>query len=145
MTGKSDFSEEEWRQVLEGPPSAGLLVITAERGGTFKETIAIGRAYADARGHHGQSELLDTIVAAKPVIDHTRYRSPEELRERSLDHVRDAVALVAAKADPQELQEFKGFIVHLAEAVAEAHEEAGSAPVGNHEREAIEALKQAVG
>jgi hypothetical protein len=145
MTGKADFSEEEWREVLEGPPSAALLVIAAEHGGTFKETIAIGRAYADARVHHGQSELLDAVVAAKPVVDHTRYHSPEEVRERSLGHVRDAVALVAAHADPQELGEFKGFIVHLAEAVAQAHKEAGGAPVGEHEREAIDALKQAVG
>jgi hypothetical protein len=144
MTGRADFSEEEWRQVLEGPPSAGLLVMTAERGGMFKETMTMGKTYADARTHHGQSELLDAIVAAKPAVDHARYHSPEEVRERSLGHVRDAVALVAAKADAQELEEFKGFIVHLAEAVAQAHKEAGGEPVGEHEREAIEAVKQAV-
>jgi hypothetical protein len=143
MTSRADFSEEEWRQVLEGPPSAGLLVITAEHGGMFKETIAMGRAYADARAHHGQSELLDEIVAAKPVVDHTRFHSPEELREHSLGHIRDAIGLVAAKADAQELEEFKGFIVHLAENVAEAHKEGGQ-PVGEHELGAIQAVKDAV-
>jgi hypothetical protein len=144
MTGRADFSEEEWRRVLEGPPSAGLLVITAEHGGTFKETIAMSKTYAEARTLHGQSELLDAIVAAKPVVDHARYHSPEEIRDRSLGHVRDSVALIAAKADPRELDEFKGFIVHLAEAVAQAHKEAGGL-VGEHEREAIDAVKQAVG
>ena len=27
MTGKSDFTEEEWKTFLEAPPRAGLLVI----------------------------------------------------------------------------------------------------------------------
>ena len=26
MTGKADFTPEEWQVVLEGPPSAGLIV-----------------------------------------------------------------------------------------------------------------------
>jgi hypothetical protein len=143
MTSKADFSEDEWKQVLEGPPSAGLLVATSERGGIFKETLAISKTYAEARSHHGQSELLDAIIAAKPVVDHSRYHSPEELRERSLGHIRDAVALVAAKGAPEELEEFKGFIVHIAEAVAQAHKEGGEA-VGAHESESIEAIKAAV-
>ena len=43
MTGKADFTPEEWHLVLEGPPSAGLIVITAQRGGSFRESIARGR------------------------------------------------------------------------------------------------------
>ncbi len=65
MTGKADFTPEEWRVVLEGPPSAGLIVVTAQRGGSFRETIAIAKAYAEARQQHGESELLDEIVSAK--------------------------------------------------------------------------------
>jgi tRNA(Arg) A34 adenosine deaminase TadA len=42
------------------------MVIMAQRGGTFRETISIGKAYAEARERHGESELLDEIVAAKP-------------------------------------------------------------------------------
>ena len=79
MTAKADFTPEEWRVVLEGPPSAGMIVVTAQRGGTFRETIAMAKAYVEARKQHGESELLDEIVSAKPEIDHTRYRSVEEL------------------------------------------------------------------
>jgi hypothetical protein len=43
-----------------------LVVIMAQRGGTFRETISIGKADAEARERHGESELLDEIVAAKP-------------------------------------------------------------------------------
>ena len=75
MTAKSDFTPEEWHLVSEGPPSAGLIVITAQRGGSIRETLSMAKAYAEARAQHGQSELLDEIVAAKPEMDHTRYRS----------------------------------------------------------------------
>ena len=66
MTGKADFTEDQWKLVLEAPPSAGLIVVTAQKGGTFRETIAIAKAYAEARQEHGESELLDEITAAKP-------------------------------------------------------------------------------
>ena len=32
MTSKTAFSPEEWKAVLEGPPSAGMIVVTAARG-----------------------------------------------------------------------------------------------------------------
>jgi len=147
MTTKADFSEEEWKQVLEGPTAAGMLVITAEHGGTFRETLSMAKVYAEARQHHGQSALLDEIVAAKPAVDHARYHSPEEVKQASVGHIRDAVALVGAKAEPQELSEYKAFIVNLAETVARAHQEhgGGDGPVGEHEGEAIAAIKEAVG
>jgi hypothetical protein len=98
MTTKTAFSPEEWMVVLEGPPTAGMIVVTAARGGMFRETVAMSKAYAEARAQHGDSELLDEIVAAKPQMDHTRYHSAGELRDNGLRHLRDAVALVQAKA-----------------------------------------------
>ena len=62
MTGKADFTQEEWKVVLEGPPSAGMIVLTAQRGGTIRESVAMARAYAEARQQHGESQLLDEIV-----------------------------------------------------------------------------------
>src|SRR2546430_1898596 len=55
MTTQAAFSPEEWKVVLEGPPAAGMIVITAARGGTFRETIAMSKAYAEARTEHGES------------------------------------------------------------------------------------------
>ena len=48
MTTKAAFSPEEWKVVLEGPPSAGLIVVTAARGGSIRETIAMSKAYVEA-------------------------------------------------------------------------------------------------
>ncbi len=125
MTTKSDFSEEEWHLVLEAPPSAGLIVVAAQRGGSIRETIAIAKAYVEARKQHGESELLDEIVAAKPERDHTHYHSPEELKQQGLQHLRDAVALLERKASPAEVEEYRNFIVNLANKVAAAHREHG--------------------
>ena len=144
MTGKADFTEQEWKTVLEAPPTAGLMVLTAQRGGSFRETIAIAKSYAEARQQHGQSELLDEIASAKPAVDHTRYHSPEELREHGLQHLRDAVSLVEQKATPQEVDDFRHFVVTLAENVANAHRE-GDVAVSDAERTAVEEITAALG
>ena len=144
MTGKADFTEQEWKSVLEGPTSAGMIVTTAQRGGTFKETFAIGKAYAEARQHHGASELLDAIVSAKPEADHTRYHSVEEIKQHGLQHLRDAVELLEGKATPDELEDYRRFVVMLAQRVAEAHREDGVA-VSPAEQTAIDDISAALG
>ena len=144
MTTKSDFSAEEWKLILEAPPSAGMIVVTAQRGGTFRETIAMAKAYVEARQQHGESELLDEIVTAKPEVDHTRYHSPQELRESGLEHLRSAVGLVEAKATPEELDGYRRFVLTLANKVAAAHREAGQS-VSPAESEAIQQITTALG
>lgn len=123
MTAKADFTEEEWKAVLEGPPSAGLIVIASDRGGSIRETFSMAKAYTEARKEHGESELLDDLVNAKPEMDRTRYHSQEELKEGSLKNITEAVDLLKAKATPEELEEYKKFIVVLANRVAEARKE----------------------
>jgi hypothetical protein len=144
MTAKADFTPEEWQVVLEGPPSAGMIVVTAQRGGTFRETIAMAKAYVEARKQHGESELLDEIVSAKPEIDHTRYHSAEELKENGLQHLRDAVELLARKATPEELEDYRRFVLNLADEVATAHREGGES-ISPAERVAIQEIAVTLG
>jgi hypothetical protein len=144
MTGKASFTPEEWTLILEGPPSAGLIVVTAQRGGSFRETIAIAKAYIEARKHHGESELLDEIVAAKPERDHTRYHSVEELKQAGLGHLHDAVGLLESKATPEEVEDYRRFVLTLADEVASAHREGGQA-VSDAERAAIKEIADALG
>ena len=144
MTGKAAFTEEEWQLIREAPTSAGLITVTAERGGSFRESFAMAKAYTEARQQHGDSELLDAIVAEKPARDHTRYHSPEELKEAGLQHVRDAVALLEQKATPQEVEDYKRFVLNLAEKVAQAHKEHGE-QVSDAERAAIDEISASLG
>ncbi len=143
MTSKSDFTTEEWQLILEAPPSAGMIVVTAQRGGSFRESIAMAKAYVEARKQHGQSDLLDEIVAAKPERDHTHYHSPEELKEHGLQHLRDSVALLESKATPAEVDEYRRFIVTLSQKVAAAHREHGQ-EVSESEQAAINDITEAL-
>ena len=49
MTAEGDFTEQEWKLVLQGPPSAGMIVITAQRGGSLRESFSMAKAYGEAR------------------------------------------------------------------------------------------------
>ena len=144
MTTKAAFTPEEWTVILEGPPTAGMIVITAAHGGMLRETVAMSKAYAEARAQHGESELLDEIVAAKPHVDHTRYHSPEELKEHGLEHLRNAVALLEGKATPEERDDYQRFVLALAGRVAAAHSEHGQA-VSPAETAAIQEITAALG
>jgi len=144
MTGTADFTKEEWALISEGPPSAGLIVATAQRGGVFHETFAIGKAYVEARQLHGESQLLDEIVSARPERDHTHYRSFEELKQNGLQHLRDAVALLEQKATAEEVADYKRFVLALADKVANAHREEGT-NVSAAEQAAIDEIAAALG
>jgi hypothetical protein len=144
MTTKDAFSPEEWTAILEAPTTAGMIVITASHGGTFRETFAMSKAYAEARTQHGESELLDEVVAAKPKTDHTRYHSPDELRDHGLEHLRDVVALLESKATAEERDDYRRFVLSVANKVANAHREAGQS-VSPAEAQAIEQISAALG
>jgi hypothetical protein len=149
MTAEGDFTEQEWKQVLQGPPTAGMIVITAQRGGSVRESFSIAKAYTEARKQHGESELLDAIVAAKPEIDRARYHSPEELKEQGLRNLREAVELLNGKAEASEVEQYKRFVVDLAERVAEAHREGflglSGERVSDAERAAVDEITEALG
>ena len=144
MTTKAAFSPDEWQLVLEGPPAAGVLVITSSHGGTFRETIAMSKAYAEARAQHGESELLDEIVAERPRTVPGKARSPEELREQELDCLRTVTTLLEHKATVEERDDYQRFVLTVANKVAAAHREGGK-QVSPAEEQAIADITSALG
>lgn len=144
MTGSADFTAEEWDVVREGPTSAGMIVSTSQRGGTFREAFAMAKAYAEARKEHGDSALLDELVSSRPEMDHTRSHSPEELKEHGLQRIREAIALVEQKASAEEAGDYRLFVISLAKRVAGAKKE-GDEPVSEAESAAIAEITQALG
>jgi hypothetical protein len=144
MTTKAAFSPSEWQLVLEGPPTAGLLVITASRGGMFRETMAMSKAYAEARAQHGESELLDEIVAEKPRMERGKVHNPEELRDQGLDCLRDVTTLLEHKATVEEREDYRRFVLTVAGKVAAAHREGGK-QVSPAEEQAIQDVTTALG
>jgi hypothetical protein len=144
MTGSADFSAEEWDVVREGPTSAGMIVSTAQRGGTFREVFAMAKAYAEARKEHGDSALLDELVSSKPEMDRTKSHSPEGLKQHGLERIREAVALLEQKVTVEEVGDYRLFVISLANRVAGAKKE-GDEAISEAESAAIAEIKQALG
>jgi hypothetical protein len=144
VTGKADFTPEEWHTILQAPVSAGLMVVTAHRGGSFRESFAMAKAYAEARQQHGASPLLDEIVAAKPERDKTHYHSHDEVRTAAVKHLEDAIAILGQKAAPEDVEAYRQFVLTLAEKVAHAHREHGQ-EVSPEEQQALDEIGAALG
>jgi hypothetical protein len=51
------------------------MVMVADRGGAIRESIALGRAYAEAR-RDGGSELIEELVATPPQVNPTDMGRP---------------------------------------------------------------------
>jgi hypothetical protein len=141
MTDRSNFSDEEWELVREGPPTAGLVAAPASSGGSFRESWALAKAFTEARKPHGESELLDALISEKPHAK--RYGSREALEEQGIQRLRDAVVLLEQKATPAEVDDYRTFTLTLAERVTAAHKEAG-AEVSTEERAALNKISAAV-
>jgi hypothetical protein len=128
MTTKTEFNADEWERVARAPALAGLMVMLADRGGTIRESVALGRAYAEAR-RDGGGELLEQLVSAAPQLDPQSVGSPEQLPEQ----IREAVGIVEQKATPEEADEYRRFVLRLADVVAHAHREGGVLGIGGKE------------
>jgi hypothetical protein len=144
MTDKTAFTDEEWKVVAEGPTTAGMILVTADSGGSFRETWALSKALAEARAHHGQNELLDSIVAEKPGFDRGGAHTGEELKSLGLERLQQAAGLLEQKATAQELDDYRAFVVNVATKVAQAHKEHGQ-EVSPPEQGALDEISSALG
>jgi hypothetical protein len=132
MTTKSEFNAEEWERVAQAPALAGLIVMLADRGGAIRESIALGKAYAEARRDDG-SELIEALVSSPPRLDPADMGPRDQLRERLPERVREAVQTVEEKATPEEAEQYRSFILRVADVVAHAAKEGGVLGIGGKE------------
>ncbi len=130
MTKKADFNAEEWATVAEAPVLAGLRLAAASRGGTIRESLAVGKAYAKARQEHGGSDLLDELVAAPPSPDPDRLRPGGDIGQLSTDRLGEALRILEEKASAEEVEAYRRFVTAVAQAAASAHREGGFLGVG---------------
>jgi hypothetical protein len=149
MTKKADFNAEEWSTVVDAPLYAGMRVVTADRGGRLRESVALTRVYADARAHHGESELLDDVVKSPPSIDADRL-AHEDIATLASEQLRAAIAILEAKATAEEVAAYKKFVMAVAQAAAAAHKEGGvlgvgGKPISEAEQQALDEIATALG
>ena len=151
MTSKADFNAEEWTNVVEGPVLAGMRVVAAHRGGTIRESLAVAKVYAAAREAQGDSELLDALVSSPPAVDSQQIRaSGGDIKSASEERLREALRILGEKATPEEVEQFKRFVMEVGEAAAKAHKEGGfigigGKPVSPEEQAALDEIQALLG
>jgi len=115
MAGKADFTSEEWDQLRKGATGAGLMVSGSDRSfmDTFKEAKSLASYLKGSRDDDSQlvRELSSESGTGFGVV-----ASPSEV-EGTIDSLRAAVETLQAKA-PDEVENYRAFVVELAETVA---------------------------
>jgi hypothetical protein len=154
VTKKADFNAEDWSTVVEGPVYAGLRVISAHKGGSVRESLAVGRVYQEARAQQGDSELLDAIVASPPGLDQARVKEAgggaDAIAKVVEERLRAAMAILEDKSTPEEIDAYKKFVMTVGQAAAEAHKEGGFLGIGGtkvspDEEKALDEISLALG
>lgn len=118
MAGKTDFTEDEWKDLQQGVVGAGLLVSSAHRDFTdsFGEAGAVAKQLAAHR--ESESQLVRELAGTRGT-GFGLVASPKEVVEGTMSALSAAVAVLGAKA-PDELQAYRGLVLEVATAVAEA-------------------------
>lgn len=138
MTGKADFTEQEWETLQKGVKGAGLLVSLSDKGvfDTIKEAGALAKHLARAREDHDNDLVRELSDAGRSGFGLTA--SPEEVERETLEALGAAVGTLREKA-PEEVDEYSSFVLDVAESVAEA-----AKGVGAGETAAIEKIRAAL-
>src|SRR5215212_9421262 len=137
MANKTSFTPDEWTKLLESPMMAGIAITAAAPSGLWgllKESLSSGWALLEAKTS-GPNELIKTLAtdfgtsegraAARDGVQARLSGSkPAEIRDKAIAALRDAAAIVDAKA-PAEAAAFKDWLKQIAQKTAEASTEGG--------------------
>ena len=136
MAAKTDFTPDEWKLLLESVMMSGIAVTAADPSGlwgTLKESFASAQTMAS--GKTGPSDLIKALVsdfetsegrgiARDGLKEKLKGSQPGEIKTKSIDTLRQAAALLDAKA-PQDAAAVKGWLHQISHNVAEASKEGG--------------------
>jgi hypothetical protein len=141
MATRTDLDPAEWQTLKWAVTDTMMYLSMADPGfwDTFKEANAAAHYMAAVRQTSG-SELVRQLAAdIKTKRDKEVSGNPTDVSGEVIDRVNEAVEIVSGKA-PEDLEDFKAFIIGLAKATAEAAK--GTGPT---EAQAIAKLEAALG
>jgi hypothetical protein len=154
MTSKQDFTDEEWKRIRRAPLVAGFAISIADPGGPIelaKETLASLRS---ATVPPSQEELLASVALDVQALAQQRQSPLGDFKPTNgqlvLDELRGVNELLTAKATPQEVDAFRGWLVATAQAAADAAKEGGFMGFGAErvsagERQMLDQVRAALG
>jgi hypothetical protein len=132
MTGRDDFTDEEWTRLKRAPFIAGMAISLSDPGGPIevvKETAATLRTVTEAAQRGDLVGALATEVAAEakarkqPLAD---FKPKGALAgQEILAELAAANALVSAKASPEDADAYRAWLGDAAREAADAAKEGG--------------------
>lgn len=139
MATRANFSDQEWEDLRRGVTGAALLVSVSDRSlfDSFKEAGAFAKHMGG--GRHESSELVRDLSAERGT-GFSIGTSPQELERETMDALHRARSVLDDKA-PEELDDYRAFVLDVAESVANAASggEQSEAEVVERIRSALEA------
>ena len=134
MTGKTDFTAEEWESLTLGPISSGILVGLADPNalGMAHELLAFGKALGDMDVAGPAKELVEALVAdmENRSEDEDGDLNPDEIKAKTPAWLKKAVATVDSKCEVDVAWGYKKWVLNLARATAEASKEGSFLGIG---------------
>jgi len=134
MTIKSDYSSEEWRQLLQAPGAVGIYIMMAAPNfliGSMKEVIAVSASIL-SKEKEANSVLLSTLLAefkekesAKLALLEYEKKNLETIKQTSFGAIKNATAVLDQKACADEASEIKTWLYDVSVKTANAAKEGG--------------------
>jgi hypothetical protein len=135
MTGKADFTDEDWARLKRGPFIAGMAISLSDPGGPIelvKETAAALKTVTGAAEQGGRGELVSALAsdiaaeakARKSPLGDFKAKGALAVQE-ILDELTAANQLVSAKASPEDAEAYRAWLKDAAREAADAAKEGG--------------------
>jgi len=157
MTGKADYTDEEWAKLRRAPFVAGMAISIADPGGPIelaKETMASMKTVSAP----GSDEPLLVAVSQDAMAMVQQRQNPmADLKPKGsmagqqvLDELRGINEILTAKATPEEAAAFRQWLMTAAQEAANAAKEGGfmgfgAVRVSEGEQAMLEQIKKALG
>ncbi|MBM4258602.1 MAG: hypothetical protein FJ147_22220 [Deltaproteobacteria bacterium] len=151
MSTIASFTPEEQSLIRDIIPLTGFAVAVAGNSGiigTFKEAAATAKGLGEAAAKYPQNELIQSLLKdfnqnrpTMPKYNPLEAGIQEKIKGDALAKTRQVITLLAQKATPQEVTEFKQWILAVSENVANAAKEGGFLGIGG---ERVSAAEKAV-
>lgn len=157
MSKQTDYTAEEWKTITSAPVMAGLLISVSDLSGPVglaKEAFALVKSVTETAASTS-NELIKSVAdeirarGGKPELPTNMPQDKPAVKQLLIERCQEAVELVARKS-PAEAEEYKRWLLSLAQKTAEASKEGGFLGIGGtqvseEESQAVDNLASALG
>lgn len=157
MTTKDDYTDEEWSRIRRAPLVAGLALTLADPGGPIEAAKESMATLKSATSPPSREQLLAEVALEIQAMAQQKHNPLSGFKptkdgnpgEAVLEELQAVLAIVAAKATPDETAAFGRWLVAAAQASADAAKEGGfmgfgSQQVSEREQAMLDRVRTAV-